>query len=128
MSSNIRPIESVFAFFYPLLRRGAAIIEVDYSFHRIAEVGDDEANPRKQFAPMPLHFCHHSSRNIPTLGLVTKVLIGDDGLLRGPLGRPYQQVRYFTLKHFVRWKPYGVTDAPCLQVLVKLGVWDAMAR
>ena len=29
-------------------------------------------------------------------------------------------MRYFPLKHFVCWKPYGVTDAPCLQVFVKL--------
>ena len=54
------------------------------------------------------------------MGLVSEVVIGDDGLLRGPLGRPYQQVRYFPLKHFVCWKSYGVTYSSCLQVLVKL--------
>ena len=59
-------------------------------------------------------------RNFPTLGLITEVVIEDEGLLRGPLGRPYQQVRYFPLKHFVCWKSYGVADMPCLQVLVKL--------
>ena len=69
---------------------------------------------------MPLHLGHYSSRNIPTLGLINEVVIRDDGLLRGPLGRPYQQVSYFLLKHFVRRKPYGVAAMPCLQVLVNL--------
>jgi len=62
----------------------------------------------------------HSPRNIPALGLVSEVVIGDDGIWRGPLGRPYQQVRYFQLKHFVCWKSDSVADAPRLHVLVKL--------
>ncbi len=48
---------------------------------------------------MPLYFGYDSPRNIPTLGLVSEVVIGDDGLSRGPLGGPYQQARYFPLKN-----------------------------
>jgi hypothetical protein len=33
----------VLAFFDPLLRRASSIVETDYAFGRIAQVGDDEA-------------------------------------------------------------------------------------
>ena len=98
-------MENVIPSFGPLSRRTAAFIEIDYPFHWIAEVCDDEANPGKQFALVPFHLGNHSSRNIPTLGLINEVMILDDGLLRGPLGRPYQQVCYFPLKNVVCWKP-----------------------
>ena len=29
-------------------------------------------------------------------------------------------MRYFPLKNVIRWTPYGITDASCLHVLVKL--------
>ena len=120
MAREPSPIEGVFPLFNPLLCCASAIVEADYSLRWIAQVGYDEAYSWEQFSLMPLHLGHYSSRNIPTLGLINEVVIRDDGLLRGPLGRPYQQVSYFLLKHFVRRKPYGVADMPCLQVLVNL--------
>ena len=42
MTRPPRPIEDVIPFFDPLARRTAAIIEIDYPFHWIAEVCDDE--------------------------------------------------------------------------------------
>ncbi len=63
-------IERVFAFFNPLFRNAAAIVEADYSFHWIAKVCDDEAHSGKQFALVPLHLGNHAPRNTPTLGLV----------------------------------------------------------
>ena len=120
MAREPSPIEGVFPLFNPLLCCASAIVEADYSLRWIAQVGYDEAYSWEQFSLMPLHLGHHSSRNIPTLGLINEVVIRDDGLLRGSLGRPYQQVSYFPLKHFVRRKSYGVADTPRLYVLVKL--------
>src|SRR5918999_2710656 len=50
---------------------------------------------------MPLHLGYHSPGNTPTLGLVSEVMVGDDRSPGRPLGRPYQQVRYFSLKQHV---------------------------
>ena len=86
-------------------------IEWEQELGWIAQVGYDEAYPGEQFSLMPLYLDYHSPRNIPTLGLVGEVVIRDDGLSRGPLGRPYQQMRYFPLKHLVSWKPYGIANA-----------------
>ena len=95
------PGQGVFAFFVPLLRRTSAIVETDYPNRRIAQVGDDETYCGKQFSLVPLHLGHHSSGNIPTVGLVSEIVIGDDGLSGRPLSRPYQQVRDFSLKYRV---------------------------
>ncbi|SVE57973.1 uncharacterized protein METZ01_LOCUS510827, partial [marine metagenome] len=75
-----------------------------------AQVGHDETNPGKQFSLVPLHLGHHSSGNIPTLGLVDGVMIRDDGRRGRPLRRPYQQVRYIPLGHLVGWQPDGIAD------------------
>ena len=120
MTRQPRPVQCVFAFFYPLLCCAAAIIEADYALRRITQVGDYESYSGEQFSLVPLYLGYHPPRNIPTLSLVGEVMIGDDGLSGRPLGRPYQQVRYFPLKNVIRWKPYGITDASCLHVLVKL--------
>ena len=42
MTRPLRPIENVIPSFDPLSRRTAAFIEIDYPFHWIAEVCDDE--------------------------------------------------------------------------------------
>ena len=115
------PIEGVLPLLDPLLCCTPAVVELRNPFHRVAEVCDDEAYSRDQLSLVPLYFGYYSPRNIPTLGLVGEVVIGDDGLSRRPLGRSYQQVRYFPLKYVVSWKPYGVAYASCLHVLVKLG-------
>ena len=43
MTRPPRPTEDAIPFFDPLSRRAAAIIEIDYTIHWIAEVCDDEA-------------------------------------------------------------------------------------
>src|ERR671915_1437125 len=114
------PVQGVLAFFYPLLCSAPAIVEADYPYGWIAQVGDDEADSGKQFSLMPLHLGYHPSGNIPTLGLVGEVVIRDDGLSGRPLSRRYQQVRYFPLQHLVGPKPDSVADASPFQVLVYL--------
>src|SRR5918996_241282 len=114
------PVQGVFAFFYPLFRRVSAIVKADYPYGWIAEVGHDVAHPGEQLSLMPLHLGHHSSGNIPALGLTDEVMIGDDGPLGRPLGGPCQQVRYFPLKYLVGWKPDAIADIFRFQVLVKL--------
>ena len=122
MARESSPIEGVLPLFYPLLRRTPAIVEADYSFRWIVEVGDDEPDPGQQLSLMPFHLSDHPSRNTPALGLVGENVIEDDGLFSRPLSRPYQQVRNFPLKHLVCREPYGIAYASCLQVVVKLGL------
>ena len=55
----------------------------------MAQIGDDEAHSGKQFSLVPLHLRDHSPSNVPALGLVDEVMIGDDGLRGKPLRRPY---------------------------------------
>ena len=62
--------------------RASVIVKADYPFVRIVQVGDDEAHSGEQLSIVPLHLRDHSSRNIPILGLVDKVVIGDEGLRR----------------------------------------------
>ena len=75
------PVQGVFAFLYPLLRRASAIVKADYPLGRIVQVGDDEAHSGKQLSLVPLYLGHHSSGYISALGLVDEVVIGDDGCL-----------------------------------------------
>jgi len=65
--------------------RASAIVKADYPFGRIVQVCDYEAHSGEQLSMVPLHLRYHSSRNIPTLGLVDEVVIGDEGLRRRSL-------------------------------------------
>ena len=65
---------------------------------------------------------YYSPGNTPALGLVSEVMVGDDRPPGIPLGRSYQQVRDFSLKHRVSWKPDGVPDLFQFQVLLHLGL------
>ena len=67
----------------------SAIVKADYPDVWIAQIGDDEAHSGKQFSLVPLHLRDHSPSNVPALGLVDEVMIGDDGLRGKPLRRPY---------------------------------------
>ena len=92
-----RPVQGVLSLFYPLLRRASAVVEADYPYSWITEVGNYEAHSGKQFSLVPLHLGHHPSGYIPALGLVSEIVIRDDGLWGRPLSRPCQQVRYLPL-------------------------------
>ena len=107
MARKSCPVEGIFALLDPLLCCASAIVEFRYPYWWIAEVGDDEADSGKQFALVPLNFGNNSSRNIPILGLIGEVVIGDNVRWRRPFDRPYQQVRYIPLKYIVSWKPYS---------------------
>ena len=54
------------AFFDPLLRRAAFVVEPHYRPAVGLQVGDDESHPRKQFAKVELHLGHHAGRYLPT--------------------------------------------------------------
>ena len=106
MTRPPRPIEDVIPFFDPLARRTAVIIEIDYPFHWIAEVCDDEAFGGK-FAFVPLHLCDHSPRNISTLGLIGEIAIVNSRFSGEPFNGSQQHMCYFTLKRTIVWKSQG---------------------
>ena len=54
------PVQGVLALLDPLLRRATAIVEADYAFGWLAQVGHDETNPGEQLPLVPLHLGHHS--------------------------------------------------------------------
>jgi hypothetical protein len=68
---------------------------------------------------MPLYLGDHSPGQVPALGLVSEVMVGDNRPPGRPLGRPCQQVGYFPTQHFVGWQPDGVADLSGLQIFVK---------
>ncbi len=106
------------AFLDPLLRRATAIVEADYAFGWIAQVGHDETNPGEQLPLVPLHFSHYSPGQVPTLGLIGKVVVGDDRLPGWPFIRTLQQRLDVLLNHLIGGKPDGVPDLFLFQILV----------
>jgi hypothetical protein len=65
-----------------LLARDAAVVELDHPFRWAGQVGDDEADPRVQFALMPLDLGHDAARPAPALGLVGEAGVEHLRLLR----------------------------------------------
>ena len=65
---------------------------------------------------MPLYFSHHSPGQVPTLGLIGKVMVGDARLPGWPFGRTLQQRLDLLLNHLIGGKPAGAPPAgfPCL--------------
>ena len=55
---------------------------------------------------MPLYFSHHSPGQVPTLGLIGKVMVGDDRLPGWPFGRTLQQGLDLLLNYLIGGKPY----------------------
>ena len=90
--------ELLFEVFSQRYERGSVLVTTNLPFdewtdvfgsERLAQIGDDEAHSGKQFSLVPLHLRDHSPSNVPALGLVDEVMIGDDGLRGKPLRRPY---------------------------------------
>ena len=67
---------------------------------------------------MPLYFSHHSPGQVPTLGLIGKVMVGDDRLPGWPFGRTLQQGLDLLLNYLIGGKPDGVPDLSLFQILV----------
>ena len=55
-----RPLNRAFAFFDPLLRGAALVVEGDDALDRPRQIGDDEADARAKLARMPLHLRYHT--------------------------------------------------------------------
>ena len=63
--------------------RCSAIIEADNPLRWITEVGDDEAHSGEKFSLVPLYLGHLPPGPVPTLGLVSKVVLHTTGSLDG---------------------------------------------
>jgi uncharacterized coiled-coil protein SlyX len=76
-----RPLDRILAFFDPLLRRAATIVELDHLPRPAGHVGHDEPGTRKQLARVPLDLGHHAAGMVPTLRLIREVRVEHLGLV-----------------------------------------------
>jgi hypothetical protein len=65
---QVSPFDRILAFLDPLLRRAPLVVEPHHPFGGLLQIGHDEPDAREQFAVVPLHFGHHATSLIPTLG------------------------------------------------------------
>ena len=65
MARQPSPVQRVLALLDPLLGCPSTIVETHHSFGASCHVRDDEAHPREQLSPMPLHLGHHSPCTVP---------------------------------------------------------------
>ena len=88
--------------------RCSAIVEADNPLRWITEVGGDEAHFGEKFSLLPLYLGHLPPGPVPTLGLVSKVVVA----YNGPSGRPFHrllhQVLYLLPQHLIGRKPDGI--------------------
>ena len=75
MARQPSPVQGVLALFDPLLGCPSSIVETHHSFGASRHVRDDEAHPREQLSPMPLHLGHHPPCMVPTLSTIPKVVV-----------------------------------------------------
>ena len=66
---------SALPLFDPLLGCPSTIVETHHSFGARRHVRDDEAHPREQLSPMPLHLRHHPPNTVPTLSTIPEVVV-----------------------------------------------------
>src|SRR3954468_9977298 len=83
------PPDRVLALSDPVLRRAALIVEGHHALGRAAQVRDQEAHPRIEFARVPLNLGHDPARVAPALGLVAKADVEASDLMRGTAHRTY---------------------------------------
>ncbi len=100
--------------------RCSAIVEADNPLRWITEVGDDEAHSGEKFSLVPLYLGHLPPGPVPTLGLVSKVVVAHKGPSGWPSHRMLHQVLYLLPQHLIGRKPDGIAYALSFQVLVHL--------
>ncbi len=101
MATQAGPLHRILSFFYPLLRRTAAVVELHHAPRWPSKVGHDESHAREQLALMMLDLRHYPAGLIPTAGLVEEVVVPDDRLVGWPAHRPSQQRLDLTPQHLV---------------------------
>ena len=82
MAGQPGPVQGVLALFNPLPGGASAIVDMQYTFGASRHVGDDEAHPREQLSPVPLHFGHHPPGPVPTARLAHMLASTLTGLRR----------------------------------------------
>jgi hypothetical protein len=109
-------------FLDPLLGRPAAVVELRHPPVGPGQVGHDEADPRPEFALMPLDFGHHATSSGPALGLVVEAREPNNRLLRRAADGSGQEMADVALQHLVRRQADRVPNAFGLQHIVDLGL------
>ncbi len=59
LAGQSRPVQGVLAFLDPLLGGAASIVKVHHPWSLCTHIGDNETDPRKEFALMPLNLGNH---------------------------------------------------------------------
>ena len=95
------PVQSILAFFYPLLGSSSAIVEVYNTFWLRTHVGYDKSHSREKLTLMPLYLGKDPARAIPTCCLIQKFVQPHNRFPRRTANRPSQQVSYLPIKYVV---------------------------
>ena len=82
--------------------RCSAIVEANNPLRWITEVGDDEAHSGEKFSLVPLYLGHLPPGPVPTLGLVSKVVVAHNG----PSGWPFHR-KALSASPTPHWKEAG---------------------
>jgi hypothetical protein len=99
-----RPFDRALAFFDPLLRRAALVVEGNDALRRPRQIGHDKADPRIKFTRMPLDLRHDTPRLLSTLRLIPVAGVVAAHVMRSP-DRALQQVTDLVLQDPVGGQP-----------------------
>ena len=118
VAAQPRHLHRLLAFFDPLLRRAALVVEPHHRPAVRLQVGHDESYPRKQLPKVELDLGHHPPRRPPTGCLVEEAFVPHDRLVAWSSHRARQQLRDVPLQAVVGRDADRVLHAPLLQRLV----------
>ena len=100
-AGELRPLHRVLTLLDPLLRRAAAIVELDDVSRLLREIGDNEPHTGKQLPRVPFDLGNDAPGSLPRLGLITKAVVEDLRLVRGAAWRAGEQMLDFPFQHGV---------------------------
>ena len=108
MARKPSPFHCVFAFFDPLLRRTAPVVELHYPLITPAQVRDNETHTGKQLALVQFHFDHAVTGLVPALHLIGKTLVENLWRFGWPANRTREQMLNGALQILVGRKTYRI--------------------
>src|SRR6516162_701866 len=97
-----RPFDRALAFFYPLLRRAALVVEGDDPLGRPRQIGHDKADTRVKLAMMSFDLGHNAARLTSALSSIGEAGVVAAHLERRASDRTLQQVGDPVLQDDVR--------------------------
>jgi hypothetical protein len=113
-----RTLDGVLAFFDPLFRRAALIVERHNALGGTPQVGDDEADAGIELARIPLHLGDHAAFAVSRSGLIAEAGVGAADMIGRATDWTREQVGDAFLQDRVGRETDGVGVAPGFQELI----------